>query len=155
VQASQAILIRPFAFDDEPAVVQLWRDCELVRPYNDPRDDIALKTAFQPELFFVAALGPRVVGTVMAGFDGRRGWINYLGVAPDVRRAGVGRRLMEHAEAALRKLGCPKINLQVRSTNREVIEFYRRLGFAVDDVISMGKRLPAAAAAAAPARGRT
>jgi ribosomal protein S18 acetylase RimI-like enzyme len=122
-------------------VVELWRRCGLIRPQNDPHNDIRRKLRVQPHLFLVATHGDAVVGTVMAGYDGHRGWVNYLAVAPDHRRRGVGRALMSEAERLLREAGCPKINLQVRTTNPTVIHFYRAIGFAVDDVISMGKRL--------------
>ena len=133
--------IRTFVPADEPAVVELWRRCGLVRPQNDPHKDVARKLRVQPHLFLVATEGDAIVGTVMAGYEGHRGWINYLGVSPDHRRLGIGRALMDEAERMLREAGCPKISLQVRSTNRDVIDFYRAIGFAVDDVISMGKRL--------------
>jgi ribosomal protein S18 acetylase RimI-like enzyme len=77
----------------------------------------------------------------MAGYDGHRGWINYLAVHPDHRRRGLGRTLMAAAEERLAGLGCPKVNLQVRGANRDAVEFYRRIGYAVDDVVSMGRRL--------------
>jgi len=121
-------------------VVALWEACGLLVPWNDPRADIARKMAFQPELLLVGTLEGRVVAAVMAGYEGRRGWINYLGVAPDLQRTRIGRRIMEEAEAVLRSLGCPKINLQVRGSNRQAIAFYERLGYAVEDVISLGKR---------------
>jgi ribosomal protein S18 acetylase RimI-like enzyme len=89
----------------------------------------------------VGILESPLVATVIAGYEGHRGWINYLAVAPAFRRKGFGRQIMEHAEQLLRERGCPKINLQVRSANREVIQFYQRLGFSVDEVLSMGKRL--------------
>jgi ribosomal protein S18 acetylase RimI-like enzyme len=82
-----------------------------------------------------------VVATAMAGYEGHRGWINYLAVSPELQRCGIGRRIMEEAEARLRALGCPKINLMVRNTNAAVIEFYRRIGFQLDEVVCMGKRL--------------
>ena len=133
--------IRPFHPADEPAVVALWARCGLTRPWNDPRKDIARKLAVRPDLFLVAELDGGVIGTVMAGYDGHRGWVNYLGVDPACRRQGVGRALMAEAERLLRREGCPKINLQVRTGNTEAIEFYRRIGFAVDDVVSLGRRL--------------
>jgi len=126
---------------DRDEVVQLWRDCRLVVPWNDPFKDIQRKLDVQPDLFLVALLAGRLVGTVMAGYEGHRGWVNYLAVAPAHRRRGFGRRLMEEAEVRLRAIGCPKINLQVRTSNVEVIEFYKRIGFAIDDVVSLGKRL--------------
>jgi ribosomal protein S18 acetylase RimI-like enzyme len=133
--------IRPFTADDREAVIALWQDCRLVVPQNDPAMDIAAKVRFQPDLFLVALLDGRLVGTIMAGYEGHRGWINYLAVAPDRRRHGLGKALMGAAEKALRALGCPKINLQVRRTNSPVIAFYRALGFNEDEVISLGKRL--------------
>jgi ribosomal protein S18 acetylase RimI-like enzyme len=133
--------IRPYSVADEDAVVALWERCGLTRPWNDPRKDIRRKLQVRPDLFLVAERDGRVVGTVMAGYEGHRGWINYLGVDPDCQRQGVGRALMAEAERLLREVGCPKINLQVRATNAAAIEFYRRIGYALDDVVSMGKRL--------------
>lgn len=133
--------IRPFLPADETAVVALWHRCNLVRPPNDPHTDIALKRLAQPDLLLVAVDGATVIGTVMVGYDGHRGWINYLAVAPDHQRLGIGRALVAEAERQLAALGCPKVNLQVRTTNRAVVGFYQALGYAVDDVISMGKRL--------------
>lgn len=145
--------IRPFAPGDEAGVLALWEECGLVRPWNDPRRDIALKLAFQPQLFFVgetvaaaasaggAPGGGPLAATCMAGYEGHRGWINYLAVRPDLRGRGLGRAMMSHAETALRALGCPKINLQVRRGNEAALAFYARLGFADDDLVSLGKRL--------------
>jgi ribosomal protein S18 acetylase RimI-like enzyme len=133
--------IETFRPEDEEAVVRLWADCGLIVPWNDPRRDIARKRKVQPELFLVARAEGELVATVMAGYEGHRGWINYLAVAPEHRRAGLGRRMMEEAEASLREAGCPKINLQVRRTNTDVIAFYKAIGFSEDDVTSLGKRL--------------
>jgi ribosomal protein S18 acetylase RimI-like enzyme len=133
--------IRPFHTTDESTVVALWHRCGLTRPWNDPHEDIARKLAVRPDLFLVAEADGTVIGTVMAGYDGHRGWINYLGVDPVCRRRGVGRALMAEAERLLRLEGCPKINLQVRTGNTDVIEFYHRVGFVADDVVSMGRRL--------------
>ena len=133
--------IRSYRESDQEAMVELWRACGLVMPWNDPVKDIHRKLRIQREMFLVGLLGARLVAAVMAGYEGHRGWINYLAVAPDCRRSGFGRRIMEEAEARLRSLGCPKINLQVRRSNADVIEFYRRIGYSVDDVVSMGKRL--------------
>jgi ribosomal protein S18 acetylase RimI-like enzyme len=123
-------------------VITLWQACGLVRPENDPGQDIARKLRVNPEWFLVAqSADGAIVGTVMAGYEGHRGWINYLAVASGRQRGGLGRALMEEAEKLLRAAGCPKINLQVRTGNAQVIEFYRRLGFVPDDVLSLGKRL--------------
>lgn len=138
---SMAIEIRPFQPSDSSAVVQLWRDGDLVVPWNDPNRDIRRKLAVQPELFLVGVLAGEIVASVMAGYDGHRGWINYLAVAPHFRRRGIGRSMVKKAEARLREMGCPKINIQIRTGNTQVIEFYQRLGFKPDDVVSMGMRL--------------
>ena len=89
----------------------------------------------------MATCGGRIVGTVMAGYDGHRGWINYLAVDEEQRRRGIGRALMAAAEEELVALGCPKVNLQIRTGNAEALAFYERLGFGRDDVVSVGKRL--------------
>jgi ribosomal protein S18 acetylase RimI-like enzyme len=133
--------IRPFRSEDEAQVVDLWTRCGLVRPWNDPHKDIARKLARNPELFLIGAMDGHVVATVMAGYEGHRGWINYLAVAPEHRRAGLGRTMMAEAERVLRAVGCPKINLQIRRGNAAVTAFYAALGYLEDDVISMGKRL--------------
>jgi ribosomal protein S18 acetylase RimI-like enzyme len=133
--------IRPFEDGDEAAVVALWRRAGVTRPWNDPHRDIVRKRRVQPELFLVAIDGNRVVGTVMAGYDGHRGWINYLAVDVDARRRGIGRALMASAEKSLAALGCPKINLQVRAGNDDALAFYGHLGFVGDEVVTLGKRL--------------
>jgi ribosomal protein S18 acetylase RimI-like enzyme len=135
------VLIRPFRPDDEPAVVALWGRCGLTRPWNDPHKDVRRKLAVRPDWFLVAEDAGTVIGSVMVGYDGHRGWVYYFGVDPARRRRGVGRALMAEAERLLRAEGCPKINLQVRAGNTEAIEFYRSLGFAADEVVSFGKRL--------------
>ena len=133
--------IRSYSGKDEPAVAQLWRDCGLVMPHNDPLKDILRKLAVQPELFLVGADKGRIVACVMAGYEGHRGWLNYLAVCPKHRRCGIGRQIVLAAQKRLRALGCPKINVQVRLSNTEAIAFYRKLGFVEDQVLSMGKRL--------------
>ncbi|MEI8121747.1 MAG: GNAT family acetyltransferase [bacterium] len=133
--------IRPYRKEDEAAVVQLWRDCGLVVSHNDPHKDIRRKLAAQPDLFLVGLNSGQIVATVMAGYEGHRGWLNYLAVAPAHQGGGIGRQMVSEAERLLRALGCPKINLMIRRSNAGVIAFYRKLGFAEDDVVSMGKRL--------------
>ena len=135
------MLIRVFQPADERAVVALWQRCELTRTWNDPRKDIARKMRVNPELFLVGEINGEIVATVMGGYEGHRGWINYLAVDPAHRRNGLARQLMGEIERLLRDRGCPKINLQVRATNAGVIEFYKRIGYVVDEVVSMGKRL--------------
>ncbi|MFG0252156.1 MAG: GNAT family acetyltransferase [Phycisphaerales bacterium JB038] len=132
---------RPFDDADEAAVIALWRACDLVVPWNDPKADIERKRQVQRDLFLVGTLEGKIVACVMAGYEGHRGWINYLAVDPAHRRRGLGRLLMERAEDLLRQRGCPKINLQVREHNADVIAFYESLGYRNDHVVSLGKRL--------------
>jgi ribosomal protein S18 acetylase RimI-like enzyme len=132
---------RCFRPEDEHAVIVLWQQCDLVRLWNDPHRDICRKLEVNPEWFLVGLVDGQVVATVMAGYEGHRGWLNYLAVAPGFQRQGLAREIVAEAEQLLRKTGCPKINLQIRTSNQAVIEFYRRLGYSVDDVVSMGKRL--------------
>ena len=133
--------IRPYQPQDENAVVALWQQCDLIRAWNDPRKDIQRKLAVRPDLFLVGVLHGEIIACVMAGYEGHRGWLNYLAVAPQHQRCGHARAIVTEAERLLRGAGCPKINLQIRTSNGDVIEFYRRLGYSVDDVVSMGKRL--------------
>ncbi len=133
--------IRPYQPQDESAVIALWQDCGLTRPWNDPLKDITRKLTTQPELFLVGTVDAVLVATAMVGFDGHRGWVYYLAVAPTHRRQSHGRALMQEAERLLMARGCPKLNLLVRSSNAGVIDFYRRLGYMQDEVVSLGRRL--------------
>jgi ribosomal protein S18 acetylase RimI-like enzyme len=143
--------IRPFEPGDTDAVIALWQACDLTRPWNNPLLDIRRKCALNDHLFLVSEernvnqpggqQQSAIIGSVMAGYEGHRGWINYLAVAPQRRSAGVGRQLMLEAERRLLALGCPKINLQVRNGNDAVIAFYKAIGFSDDRCVSLGKRL--------------
>lgn len=133
--------IRPYRANDESEVVALWQACGLVVPWNNPTRDIERKLKVNPELFLVGILMDRIIASIMGGYEGHRGWINYLAVHPDFQRQGHGREMMAVVEGELRACGCPKINLQVREGNSDAIRFYERLGYSVDPVISMGKRL--------------
>jgi len=133
--------IRPYSEADETQVIRIWADCGLVVPQNDPRADIQRKLAVKRHLFLVGCIDGAVIATVMAGYEGHRGWLNYLAVKPDHRGQGIGRSMVEKAEMLLRAEGCPKINLQVRCTNEKVIRFYEKIGYKVDDVVSLGKRI--------------
>lgn len=136
-------VIRPFVVADTEQVVALWDACGLVRPWNDPRRDIERKLTVQPELFLVAVEPDTgaVVGAGMAGFDGHRGWVNYLAVHPDLQGSGLGRTFMAEFERLLEERGCPKVNLQVRAGNERVIGFYESLGYAPDGAVTLGKRI--------------
>lgn len=134
--------IRPFDAADTDAVVQLWHDCGLTRPWNDPHRDIARKRSVAPELFCVGVdAGGQLMASIMIGYDGHRGWINYLAVHPAHQRQGHARRLVQHAEWLLTVRGCPKLNLQVRAGNEAVIALYESLGYADDQSVTLGKRL--------------
>lgn len=135
------MIIRPFEMTDEPHVVDLWVQCGLAVPHNNPLRDIARKMKVNPEWFWVGEVGGVVAATCMAGYEGHRGWINYLAVQPDLQGRGYGKMLVAHAEAALKAAGCPKINMQIRATNSKVIGFYERIGYREDHVVCMGKRL--------------
>lgn len=133
--------IRPFHEADRAGVIALWQACGLTRPWNDPSRDIDRKLTVQPELFLVGQIDGRLIATVMAGFEGHRGWMNYLAVDPAHRSQGHGRALLETIEQALLARGCPKLNLQVRADNAAVIAFYGAAGYVADPVVSLGKRL--------------
>ncbi len=138
-----SITLRAFASADEDAVVALWREVGLTRPWNDPHADIRRKLAVQPELFLVAVDDEHgvVVGTVMAGYDGHRGWLYYLASAPTRRGQGIARRLVAEAERLLAALGCPKVQLMVRPENEGVRGFYAALGYEPFETWATGKRL--------------
>ncbi len=133
--------IRPFQPSDERAVIDLWQACDLTRSWNDPHKDIARKLAVGPELFLVGEVDAAVMASAMGGYDGHRGWVNYLAVHPAYQRRGFGQALMRSIEQALCERGCPKINLQIRTSNAAALSFYRAMGYVQDDVVSMGRRL--------------
>ena len=136
-----SLLIRPLKEGDEEALVSLWNICKLTVPWNNPYKDIARKLNVQAELFLVGYLEYKLISSVMGGYDGHRGWINYLAVHPEFQARGYGNQLMDNVETRLRKLGCPKINLQIREGNDKVLSYYQKLGFVEEKRISMGKRL--------------
>jgi ribosomal protein S18 acetylase RimI-like enzyme len=133
--------IRPYKKSDEAAVIELWKKCSLARPQNDPKKDIARKMKVNPELFLVGVEGTKVIATAMGGYDGHRGWVNYVGVDPDYQRRGFGQQIMLAVEKALLTKGCPKFNLLVRTDNLGAIKFYETIGFNREDCVEMGKRL--------------
>lgn len=132
--------IRQYQEPDREQVIGLWKDVfGYTAAHNEPGFAIDQKMLVQPELFFVADAGGRVVGTVMGGYDGHRGWIYSLAVAPDFRRQSIGTALMRHVERALAELGCAKINLMLLASNADTVTFYQTLGYRVEERISMGK----------------
>ena len=141
MHTESSLHIRPYQPQDREAVVDLWERSGLVVPHNDPLRDIERKCRVNPEWFLVGERNGHLVASCMAGYEGHRGWINYLAVSPDCRRKGIATQIMQRAEKLLKRAGCPKINLQVRETNQAVIAFYESLGYANDRVISMGKHL--------------
>lgn len=136
-----SMAVREFDAHDESAVVELWTRCGLIRPSNNPHADVQRKLRVRPDLFLVGVLDGAIVASVMAGYEGHRGWLNYVAVDPTHQRHGLGKAIVAQAEARLRQSGCPKINLQVRTGNSVAIEFWERVGYVRDDVVSMGKRL--------------
>ena len=134
-------VLRQYKPGDREALVSLWSLCELTRPWNDPYRDIDRKLTWDAPGLLVLEDDDELIGSVMVGYEGHRGWVNYLAVHPDHQRQGLGRVLMDEAERRLRELGCAKVNLQIRTSNEAPVEFYRRIGYALDDVVSMGRRL--------------
>jgi ribosomal protein S18 acetylase RimI-like enzyme len=133
--------IRQYSPEDQKAVIELWQKCNLTRPWNNPKLDIERKLKVNPELFLVGLIDTKVIATVMGGYEGHRGWVNYLAVDPEYQRKGLGQQTMKAIEGKIIALGCPKINLQIRTENLSAIAFYKRISYKMDDVISMGKRL--------------
>ena len=139
--AESSLLIRPFKEGDEEALVSLWNMCELTVPWNNPYKDIARKLKVQSELFLMGYLEDKLIASLMAGYDGHRGWINYFAVHPYFQSRGYGKLLMDNVGNKLRELGCPKINLQIREENDKVLSYFQKLGFVEEKRINMGKRL--------------
>ncbi len=137
--------IRAYSEEDLNAVIALWRRCGLLTPQNDPAKDIERKLKIDRDLFLVGSCmsnnGTELIATVMGGYEGHRGWINYLAVKPEQQRKGYGQRLMQAIEDRLKSRGCPKINLQVRTANTDVLSFYAAIGYSNDNVVGLGKRL--------------
>jgi len=133
--------IRPFEIEDQAAVIELWQACELVVPWNDPVKDIARKLKVDADLFLVGESRGEIVATVMGGYEGHRGWINYLAISPRHQRKGYGREIMEFVEQRIQQKGCPKINLQIRGTNTQAAAFYQAIGYDIENAIGLGKRL--------------
>jgi ribosomal protein S18 acetylase RimI-like enzyme len=126
--------------EDKAEIIEIWRACDLVKPQNDPSDDFDLALQTSTSTIFVLNDSTRMIGAVMAGFDGHRGWFYYLGVLPQFQNGGNGRLLVEAAEQWLTSQGAPKTMLMVRDTNTKVIAFYEKLGYNVEQTRVLGKR---------------
>lgn len=135
------LMIRVFGNMDRNTVIDLWIECGLTVPRNNPIRDIERKLADSPDLFFVGEINGELVASCMSGYDGHRGWIYYLAVKPSLRKRSIARNMMKHAEEALEELGCPKIDLMVRKNNEEVISFYKKIGYNEDPVVVLSRRL--------------
>ena len=133
--------ISAFTIADTEAVIKLWQACELVRPWNDPQKDIDRKMTDRNGAFWVGHIDEEIMASIMIGFDGHRGSINYLAIDPAFKGQGYGRHLMREAETFLISIGCPKISFCVRRDNEPVVQFYDTLGYKPDDVFFFGKRL--------------
>lgn len=131
--------IRTYKTSDKNSVISLWKKVfNPQKPHNDPKTAIDMKTKHNDGLFFIAKENNQVIGTIIAGFDGHRGWLYSLALHPQHRRKGIGSKLVKKAIGELKKLGCLKVNLQINSDNDEVVEFYKKNGFLIEDRISMG-----------------
>jgi ribosomal protein S18 acetylase RimI-like enzyme len=133
--------ITEYKSEYESAVIRLWENCDLTRPWNNPRLDIERKMKVNPELFLVGLVDGMVIASAMGGYEGHRGWVNYLAVEPEYRRQGLAKLMMEAIEERLINMGCPKINVQVRSDNTDALQFYDKIGYNTEEIISLGKRL--------------
>ncbi|MEE8341648.1 MAG: GNAT family acetyltransferase [Candidatus Neomarinimicrobiota bacterium] len=135
------IVIRSYQESDNGEVIQLWKECDLVVPWNDPQCDIARKQTVQSDLFLIGLIQEKIIATAMVGYDGHRGCVYYLAVKPNYQQQEVGKKMMKEAENRLLEIGCPKLNIMVRTTNLDVINFYKAIGYKVDAVTNLGKRL--------------
>ncbi len=135
------MIVKPYSSQNMDDVIDLWNRCNLLRSWNDPKKDIKRKIKVNPELFLLGFIDNRLIATVVGGYDGHRGWINYLAVDPAYKQRGFGKQIMEAVEEKIGALGCPKINIQVRADNKDTLKFYESIGYKIDKVVSIGKRL--------------
>ena len=134
--------IRPYLDEDKTELLALWTEIfPAESPHNDPQTSLDKKLRTDRDLLLVALIDDRVIGSVMGGYDGHRGWVCSLAVTPSHRRQGIASSLMHAIEEKLKARGCLKVNLQVLSSNAEVVSFYKELGFKIEERISMGKKL--------------
>jgi ribosomal protein S18 acetylase RimI-like enzyme len=133
--------IRPFEVSDQTEVIELWKACQLIVPWNDPLKDIARKLKVDADLFLVGEAEGKIIASVMGGYEGHRGWINYLAISPQQRRKGYGKKIMQLVEQRIQQKGCPKINLMIRASNTEAVSFYQALDYDLETSVALGKRL--------------
>ena len=134
--------VRPCTSHDRASVIALWeRVFPDDPPHNAPAKMFDAKLAMRDDMLLVATDADTVIGTAMVGYDGHRGWLYTVAVAPEHRRRGTGTALVRHAVGALRRAGCIKVNLQIRATNAAVRGFYEALGFEVEERLSMGMHI--------------
>lgn len=141
VTTKAALVIAPISDDDISAVVALWQDCGLTRPWNDPAADIAQARRGDNSEVLIGRAGGAIVATVMVGHEGHRGWVYYVAVDPAQRQQGFGRAIMDAAEHWLRQRDILKMQLLVRPENTKVQAFYETLGYGVQERIVYAKWL--------------
>lgn len=134
-------IIRQYIDTDLEDIITLWEACDLTRPWNNPEIDIFRKIAQKDGLFLLAVKDEQLIATVMGGYDGHRGWVNYLAVHPHYQRNGIATALLQQLEKRLIAIGCPKLQLLIHKENMEVQNFYEQLGYEELEVICLGKRL--------------
>ena len=134
-------VIRPYIDTDLEDIIQLWERCDLTRPWNNPEIDIFRKAAQKDELFLVAVKDQTIIATLMGGYDGHRGWINYLAVHPNHQRNGIATALIQHSEKRLIALGCPELQILVPKEHIDIQNFYEQLGYDEKEVVCLAKRL--------------
>lgn len=133
--------IRMATLNDIQQIIQIWEECKLTRPWNNPSDDIKNALETPTSTILLLCNENQIIGTVMVGYDGHRGWIYYLAVRMEYQKKGYGKRLVKEAEHWLKSKNVPKVNLMIRNTNEAVKGFYESIGYKDDEVITMAKWL--------------
>ena len=130
--------IRKYQEKDRENLIRLWEEAfPDDPPHNKPSKVIAAKLSVD-DLIFVAADDEGIAGACIAGYDGHRGWLYAVAVSEDRRRDGIGTSLVKHTVNSLKERGCIKVNIQIRTTNTTIVDFYKHLGFSIEDRVTMG-----------------